>query len=312
MQGRISNIQRFSLDDGPGIRTTVFFSCFHLRCAWCHNPECIPAGPVLYFRAEKCTYCGKCQQVCPAGVHVVSDEEHLIQRQYCQACQACGACTAACPTGALQLRGRQIEEEELFSELKKDRAFYDHSGGGVTFSGGEPLLQKDFLTRMLQKCRQEKIATAVDTAGCVPYETLKDVLPWTDLFLYDIKALSSELHLRATGQNNQLILENLPKLLSDGAKVRVRMPVIQEYNATQQEICALGKYLAALPPVELELLPYHGYGEGKYRALGQQMELLHAPSEAFMTWAKETLRHQGIAVIDNESVKKDPKRKGEL
>ena len=294
MEGIISNLQRFSVDDGPGIRTTVFFQGCNLRCAWCHNPECIPGHPVLQYQASRCTGCGACAAACPTGAHVFSQGEHLLRWENCR---HCGACAAACPAGALTLRGKRSSAQALLAELEKDRDYYETSGGGITCSGGEPLLQVDFLRELLSLCKQAGLHTAVDTAGNLPFSAFEAVLPVTDLFLYDIKAVTPALHRQATGVDNRQILENLPRLLSAGGRVLIRVPVVQEYNGTLEELAAIGDYLAPLGPLTVELLPYHDYGAGKYGTMGLPYAPLHHPDRAFFQSAAQLLQQRGLTAL---------------
>ena len=294
----ISTLQRFSLDDGPGIRTTVFFKGCNLRCAWCHNPECIIPGATLQFLEGSCTGCGKCAAVCPQGVHTITPEgRHLLDRSRCV---ACGKCAYGCPHTALNLIGRRYEPEELVKQLLKDRKFYETSGGGVTFSGGEPMLHPEYLAEVLRLCKEAGLHTAVDTAGCVPFESFETVLPWADLFLYDIKLWDEERHKAATGVSNRRILENLRRLTDAGASVFIRTPVIPTYSADLEELGHIAAFLAGLPHREgvrlIQLLPYHNYGVGKYRSLGSasQTEELRPPEDSFMQEALQRYLDLGL------------------
>lgn len=251
MQGTLFDIQKFSLQDGPGLRTTVFFKGCNLRCRWCHNPESWMPAPQLLKFEEKCTGCGVCSQVC---TH--------------ETCILCGTCAETCIAGARTVCGREYTAEEVMTLLLKDAPFYEKSGGGVTFSGGECMLQPEFLAELLQACRQKGISTAVDTAGCVPYQCFEQILPDTDLFLYDIKCISAELHREFTGVDNGVILENYHRLLSSGARVWVRIPVIPGFNDTTEEMAKLHSFLARYRPEKVELLAYHSLGNSKHQAAG--------------------------------------------
>ena len=249
----IFDIERCSFVDGPGIRTTVFFKGCNLRCAWCHNPESQSLSPQMMFYKNKCTGCGKCKELCPTP----------------NSCTLCGRCTFYCPADARKVCGKEYTVDEIFSELLKDKAYYDNSGGGVTFSGGECLLQADFLAELLKKCKEHGIHTAVDTAGHLPYEIFEQILPHTDLFLYDLKIWESEKHQTYTGVPNTQILENLKRLLKTAA-VWVRIPLVAGVNDSEEELLAIRSFLAQYgPPEKVELLPYHAMGEHKYAALGQ-------------------------------------------
>lgn len=269
LTGRLTDVQRFSTDDGPGIRTTVFFKGCNLHCAWCHNPETQLSYPQIMYYANKCTHCGACTRAC---------KYHL------QDCEACGECVDACPNDARQLSGRVYTVDELFAELKKDALFYQTSGGGITCSGGECLLQIDFLAEILRRCKEAGISTAVDTAGAVDFAHFERILPYTDLFLYDVKAADAHVHNTYTGVDNALILDNLQKLIARGARVWVRIPVIGGVNDSITEMQAINARLQAYGGVErVELLPYHKLGEHKYEALKM-------PVQTFITPTKEQLQ----------------------
>ncbi|MFW5490011.1 MAG: glycyl-radical enzyme activating protein [Desulfovibrio sp.] len=261
----VSNIQRFSLDDGPGIRTTVFMKGCNLRCAWCHNPESLNMSPILQFAAQNCASCGKCVAVCPNGAQRLEGDTHIFDRALCK---ACGKCASVCRKSALKLIGRMYEPDELFLELIKDRAYFK-TGGGVTFSGGEPALKPDFIRETARLCREDGIHTALDTAGNVPFANYDRVLPHISLFLFDVKCFTSALHKRWTQVENGLILENLRKLDAAGAEYTIRVPVIPSFNDDLQEQERIARFIASLSrPGLVELLPYHTYGVGKYDALG--------------------------------------------
>ena len=294
----ISNLQRFSLDDGPGIRTTVFFKGCNLRCAWCHNPECISGGHTLQLLQDACTGCGGCVSACRQGVHRIDqDGRHHLDRSLCV---GCGACAYQCTHGALTLIGTRYEPESLLRELLKDRRYYETSGGGVTFSGGEPLLHPDYLVRMLELCRGAGLHTAVDTAGCVPFPVLERVLPLADLFLYDIKLWTSERHQAATGVPNQLILENLRRLTDAGGAVYLRTPIIPGYNDDLEELGCIARFLADLPArgqvQKIQLLPYHNYGVGKYVSIGLTSGTAQTrpPEDAFLRRALQLYLDLGL------------------
>lgn len=273
MKATIFDIERNSFVDGPGIRTTVFFKGCNLKCAWCHNPESQDYKPQMMFYKDKCTGCGKCKEKCPNNL---------------EKCDLCGNCTIYCPVEARRVCGKVYTAHEILEEVIKDKAFYDNSGGGVTFSGGECMLQIDFLLEILKKCKQNGISTAVDTAGHIPFENFEKILPYTDMFLYDFKIFDSEKHKEYVGVGNELILENLAKLLKIGAKVYVRIPVIAGVNDSVEEMQQIKAFLYENgKPEKVELLPYHAMGENKYRAIGKEPKIFKTPDKEKMQELRE-------------------------
>ena len=268
MTAMIFDIERNSFVDGPGIRTTVFFKGCDLSCLWCHNPESHDPKPQMMFYKDKCKSCGKCKEVCP---------------YHFEKCDLCGKCTLYCPVGARKICGKSYTVDEVLNEIIKDKSYYETSGGGVTFSGGECMLQLDFLCEILKKCKENGIHTAVDTAGFVPFASFEKVLPFTDLFLYDIKIFDTEKHKQYVGADNNLILENLKKLLRAGASIYIRIPVIPGVNDSVEEMQQIKDFLSANgKPEKIELLPYHAMGENKYRALAREPQTFDAPDEKTM------------------------------
>ena len=269
----IFDIERNSYVDGPGIRTTVFFKGCNLRCAWCHNPESQSAKPQMMFYKNKCTGCGKCKEKCP---------NHL------ESCELCGKCTLYCPHDAREICGKEYTVDEVMREILKDKVFYENSGGGVTFSGGECMLQIDFLEEILKACKENGIHTAVDTAGHVPFACFERILTYTDLFLYDIKCFDSEKHKQYTGVGNESILENLKRLLTTKKSVWIRIPIIPMVNDTEEELQKIKAFLEACQsPKKIELLPYHAMGEHKYEAIGKEVQMFAVPSEEKMMRLKK-------------------------
>ena len=264
----IFDIQRGSFVDGPGIRTTVFFKGCNLACKWCHNPESQSGKKQMLFYKDKCTGCGKCKQVCPYSL---------------EKCDFCGKCALFCPNDAREICGKEYTVEEILKEILKDKSFYETSGGGVTFSGGECMLQIDFLEEILFKCKKNGIHTAVDTAGNVTWEYFEKILPYTDLFLYDVKAYSNDLHKEGTGISNRLILENLEKL-SDcfQGDIIVRIPIIPTYNTADTELNLIANFLKKLKIKSVELLPYHAMGEHKWQATGLELNPYPVPTKEEM------------------------------
>ena len=264
----IFDIQRNSYVDGPGIRTTVFFKGCNLKCAWCHNPESQNPKREMLFYKDKCIGCGKCKEKCPNSL---------------EKCDFCEKCTIFCPQDAREICGKEYTAEELLKIILKDKAFYDASGGGVTFSGGECMLHVDFLEEILRLCKENGIHTAVDTAGHVPFESFARIRPYTDLFLYDVKCMDNEKHKKFVGVSNDRILGNLTKLFSAGARILIRIPVIPSVNDSEEEMQAIAAFLRSVGnPFGVELLPYHRMGEHKYKALGKEATLFEVPREEKM------------------------------
>ena len=271
-KGKIFDIQRFSVSDGPGIRTTVFFKGCNLKCVWCHNPESQSSASEMLFYKNKCVNCGKCKELCANSL---------------EKCSLCGKCVIECPTEARTIAGKEYTADEVVRELVKDKRLYENSGGGVTFSGGECMLQTDFLTELLKRCKEEGLHTAVDTAGHIPFEYFERIMPYTDLFLYDVKCFDAEIHKRYTGVTNELILENLTKLLATDKSVYIRIPVIEGINDSAEEMKRIKSFLDEHgAPENIELLPYHALGESKYEALGKKAAGLSAPRKEKMAQLK--------------------------
>lgn len=263
--GQIFNIQHFSTEDGPGVRTTVFFQGCTLRCLWCANPESWRAVGQLAHRAAVCIRCGRCLESCPSGALSVRDGAIAIDRTRCQ---SCGACTRACPGRAMFFYGGRQTVDEVFQDVMKDAGFYRDCGGGITCSGGECMLQAEFVGELFRRCKAEGIHTALDTCGQFPPEKLPLVWDSTDLVLFDLKHMDSEAHRRYTGSGNEQVLKNLEAFVRHGNTVCIRIPVIPGYNDTRENLAATAQYVQALDPsMHIDLLPYHRFGEGKYAML---------------------------------------------
>ena len=265
-EGRIFNIMRFSTHDGPGIRTTVFLKGCPLSCWWCHNPENWTHVPSEVYIKDRCTGCGACVEACP-GQALAPGPDGI--RADPERCRHCGACVAACPAEARERTGWTVGLEELLATVERDIPFYDQSGGGVTFSGGEPLAQPEFLLAALEQCGRRDMHRTVDTSGYAEAEVLLRAARTTDLFLYDLKAMDPEAHRRCTGVYNERILENLRLLSESGAAVRIRVPLVPGVNDDAANLAALGEFVSGLPcrhPVDL--LPYHATARAKYARLG--------------------------------------------
>jgi pyruvate formate lyase activating enzyme len=259
--GIISNIQKFCLHDGPGIRTTVFLKGCPLSCKWCHNPEMISATPELHQTESRCIRCGTCIEVCPENIAAITVGIN-------HTCRLCGTCIAHCPTGARQLNGATVSVAYLLEKITRERLLYDESGGGVTFSGGEPLQQPAFLLTLLQACHQNGVHTAVDTCGYGPFSSIKKIAAYTDLFLYDIKLIDNKKHIHWTGVSNKLILENLQQLSRIHNNIWIRIPIIPGLNDTGQELNNMAQFLSSLSGIQqVNLLPYHQTGSYKQRSV---------------------------------------------
>lgn len=269
MKARISDIKRFAVHDGDGIRTTVFFKGCSLKCVWCHNPEGIDFRPQVAYYENKCIGCGECADFCSHDGHRLTENGHIYDRN---ACVRCGECVPHCLGAALTYYGKEVTAEELLPLLLEDRDFYETSGGGVTLSGGECLMQTDFCAELLQRLKEDGIHTAVDTCGFVPREHFEKVLPWTDVFLYDLKAFDEDIHIRCTGQSNRRILDNLLYLDSLGASLEIRIPYVPAYNDEQMD--KIAGFIRTLNNVrKVKVLPYHNYAGSKYAALGMENTL---------------------------------------
>ena len=294
VKGLIYNIQRFSIHDGPGIRTTVFTKGCPLRCPWCSNPESQDAFPNLMARDLKCTGCGSCAAVCPRGAVTVTEAGRRIDWSKCDQCLAC---VDTCIYGSLSICGRYVEIPEVLDEVMADADFYRNSGGGMTVSGGEALMQAEFTAALMEACRERGVHTALDTTGFSPWEKMKMVLEFTDLVLFDIKHLDPLKHSEATGVGNQLILENL---LSVGKENRLwlRMPVIPGYNDTEENILAVAALGKSLGAEKLSLLAYHEGGRSKSGQIGKTYAFPEGkvPADDRMQKLKELVAGNGMVV----------------
>lgn len=297
--GRIASLKRMAVHDGPGLRTTLFLKGCPLRCRWCHNPECISPKPEVAYLPEKCLSCGACVALCRANR--ITEKGHVFDRSLCS---ACGQCEEICLGRAFTYYGREMTVQEAVELLLEDRAFYEASGGGVTLSGGEPLMQASFSAAILQKIKREGIHTAVDTCGFAGREALDEVIPYTDLFLLDIKAASSQLHRACTGQPNEPILRNLEYLNRLGKPMEIRVPYIPGWN--DREMPQIAHLLKGLQSVTMvRLLPYHPYAASKYTSLGCRYEMPETvgPSRETMQRAVEVFLSQGLNAVDGGHLK---------
>jgi pyruvate formate lyase activating enzyme len=293
--GNIFDVQRFSIHDGPGIRTVVFFKGCPLHCPWCSNPESQNSTPELLYSRSRCLRCGSCVSVCPEEALALADDGVIIERSRCVPCDEC---SQACPSGVLRLAGRRVTAAEVLDEVARDSIFYQHSGGGMTLSGGEPLVQPDFALALLEGARALGFHSAVETNGLTSPEIIRRVLSQTDLILYDIKHMHSARHRAATGETNTAILENARLAATLGSEMMIRVPVIPGFNDDLSQITAIGKFARELGISELHLLPYHRYGITKYASLGRAYTLseANAPTQSQMDSFRDELQALGLRV----------------
>ena len=309
LTGKVYDIQGFSIQDGPGIRTTVFFKGCPLTCPWCHSPESQSFAPQLSWLAARCIgidTCGRCLPLCPRGALSPGErvqrpgtgEEIRLVRIDRSSCDVCGACARGCYPKALEICGIDYTLDDLLARVLRDRPFYENSGGGVTVSGGEPLCQPKFVLPFLEKLKEAGIHTALDTTGHVPADVVQGALAHTDLFLYDIKQMDGALHRAATGGSNERILDNARLIAAGGGKIQIRVPVIPEFNDSDAAIREIGVFCLSLgAAVEMvQLLPYHNLGVVKYQRIENRGKVLEAvpPSEARMHELVALLKSLGL------------------
>jgi pyruvate formate lyase activating enzyme len=302
--GRVLNIQRFCLHDGPGIRTTIFLQGCPLRCWWCHNPESQPVEPLLLTDPAQCVRCGACAEVCPQGKdHGPQPALPFVPER----CTRCGACLEACPTGGRELEGGPRDVAEVMREVLADRGYYQESGGGVTISGGEPLLQPEFLLPLLAACRAEGLHTALDTSGFASWERLAAAAALADLVLYDVKTVDDRAHQRHTGVSNRPILDNLARLAAVHGEIWVRVPVVPGVNDTPAAIREIGEFLWPLTTIRrVDMLPYHPLGQDKRRG-GTAPAATATPTAEQMAVLAAAMRQQlpGVAIHGASTPRED-------
>ena len=293
--GIVFNIQRYSIDDGPGVRTTVFLKGCPLTCLWCSNPESQCGLPEVTYRYTSCKQCGTCVKVCPVGAVTLSEDGVHIDREKCT---VCGECVKHCDPQALQLSGKSMTVDEVFKVVKKDADYYEASGGGVTASGGEILNQADFVAALFKKCKEAGYHTNADTSGFGDTAALDKILEYSDLVYFDLKHMDPLKHKAYCGQTNELILQNLRRVAEKGVPVVIRVPLIPGYNNSEENLRALAQTVADIAKTApVNLLPYHRYGANKYRMLDMTYQLEDVPelTQDELKKAKEIIESYGLA-----------------
>ncbi|MBE2220149.1 MAG: glycyl-radical enzyme activating protein [Anaerolineae bacterium] len=296
--GIVFDTKRFSIHDGSGIRTTIFLKGCPLHCLWCHNPESQSPHLDVMLRPNRCIACHACLDECPQGAIFINGSSSVTTDL--SLCIRCGDCTDACFAEAREIIGKEMTVAQVMAEIERDLSFYDESGGGVTFSGGEPLLQREFVLALLQECKRKEIRTAVDTSGAVSWQTLDRVRAFTDLFLYDIKHIDDATHKKLTGVSNQLILANLRQLSAQGHNIILRFAIIPGLNDSEANIRHIGEFAANLPQRHpISILPYHATAADKYQRLNKPYHLtnIQPPSDTRMADIATILRGYGLEVI---------------
>jgi len=291
----IFDIKRFAINDGPGIRIVIFFKGCNLHCAWCHNPESISAKAEKMYAPAKCIKCGTCFESCPESAITLTPEGIITDSEFCK---MCGKCAEVCPTKAIELSGKVMSVNDIMDIIEKERIFFDQSGGGVTFSGGEPLVHIKMLTELLAECRKRGIHTAIDTAGNVSTGIILELAGKADLFLYDLKMMDSIIHKNWTGSGNERILHNLRAIAETGIQIIIRIPLIGGVNDTDENIELTAKFISNLAghKKEVHLLPYHSIAQNKYTKLGKSddFEKLQEPDKKTLNKAIEKFGEFGI------------------
>lgn len=298
-QTLITNIQKYAIHDGEGIRTTVFFKGCPLSCKWCHNPETQSFSKELLFHTESCTGCGSCVEACPSHAIIIKDKKALTDETKCI---QCGNCLDYCLQNSREISGKYYTVEELVKEVQKDKSFYEQSHGGITLSGGEVLSQQpEYLLKFLETLHMQGYRVNIDTCGYASFDRFERILPFVDTFLYDLKLMNTDLHKKYTGVDNKIILDNLKKLSKKGARIWIRIPIINGVNDEESHIKEIAEFLKVekIQIIQIHLLPYHNTGSSKYARLNRpyQGEEFQTPSQEALNNYKEIFQQYGLEQV---------------
>ncbi|MFD3157789.1 glycyl-radical enzyme activating protein [Haloimpatiens sp. FM7330] len=296
IKATVCEIEKYAIHDGPGIRTTVFLKGCPLKCLWCSNPETQKRENEVYYNMNKCILCGRCVQECSNNALKIEKDRVVVDRQKCE---VCGECIEVCPMGALNLVGKTMSITDVIEEVNKDRIFYEKSGGGVTVSGGEVLINGEFVVELLKKCKEEYINTAIETSGFGKWDTLFNISRYADLIMFDIKHTNCENHKKLTGVSNETILNNLSKLSKLHSNIIIRVPLIPGLNDSVKNIQNTSKIAKENGIKEIHLLPYHSLGKEKYRQLQKEykLEQIKTPSKDNLASLKKVVEGFGIKCV---------------